>query len=146
MGFYYAIFQGATWFVLALPFLIALPIFSLSYRFVYISHTARLRTRTIVKRLAQWLRIIALALCLLSLVPVIVFGSFSNEFVRIAILATTFGYTYWASLHWIVRILVSRSWSANLLSGYNNAHVRRTNHGDVLLKGVPDSVGLLLDR
>jgi hypothetical protein len=60
-----------------------------------------------VKRLSQWLRIIALSLCLLSLVPVIVFGSFSNEFVRIAILATTFGYTYWASLHWIVRILVS---------------------------------------
>jgi hypothetical protein len=93
--------------VLALPFLIALPLFVLSYRFVYISHTARLRTRTIVKLLTQWLRIIAIALCLLSLVPVIVFGSFSNEFVRVAILATTLGYTYWASLHWIVRLLVS---------------------------------------
>jgi len=94
--------------VLALPFLIALLTFILSYRFVYISHTARLRTRTLVKRLAQWLRIISLALVLLSIVPVIVFGSFSNEFVRIAILATCFGYTYWASLHWIVRILVSQ--------------------------------------
>ena len=131
--------------MLALPFLIALPIFVLSYRFVYISHTARLRTRTIVKRLSQWLRIIALTLCLLSLVPVIVFGSFSNEFVRIAILATTFGYTYWASLHWIVRILVSFPIFFNLTTGDSDARVRSAAYGDLLLERVLDSVGVLPD-
>lgn len=146
MGFYYKFFEGANWFVLALPFLIALPMFSLSYRFVYMSHTARLRTRTIVKKLSQWLRICAIALCLLSLVPVIVFGSFSNEFVRIAILATTFGYTYWAHLHWIVRILVSSQSMPYQTTGYNNAHIRCSSHGDLLLKRVPDLACMLSNR
>jgi hypothetical protein len=97
-----------------------------------------------VKRLTQWLRIIAITLCLLSLVPVIVFGSFSNEFVRVAILATTFGYTYWASLHWIVRILVSFL-SLKPTAGNSYARFRGAANGDLLFKGVLDPIGVLLD-
>ena len=111
--FYFQIFQKADWIVISAPFIIALVLFIFSYRFVYIRHTARIRTRQIVKSLTTWLKIIAILLCFLSLVPVIVFGSFSNEFIRVAILATTFAYTYWANLHWIVRILVRYAYINN---------------------------------
>jgi hypothetical protein len=40
-------------------------------------------------------------------VPVIAFGNFSNEFVRILILCTCYAYTYYAELHWIIRVVVS---------------------------------------
>lgn len=105
-GFYYELFQNATWWILALPFCIALPIFVICYRYVYIRHTARIRTRQLVKSQTAWLKYIAIILLLL-LIPVIVFGSFQNEFVRILILCTCYAYTYWASLHWLVRVIVS---------------------------------------
>ena len=142
--FYFQIFQNADWVVISAPFIIALVLFVLNYRFVYIRHTSRVRTRQIVKALTSWLQRSAIALCFLSLVPVIVFGSFSNEFVRIAILATTFGYTYWAHLHWIVRILVSKIPIDSL--GSNNASICSDNYGKLLLKRVFDSISLLLNR
>jgi hypothetical protein len=104
-GFYYELFQNATWFTLGLPFALALPIFIFCYRSVFIRHTARVRTRQLIKAQTKWLKQIAVALLLL-IIPVIAFGTFSNEFVRILILLTCYAYTYYAELHWIVRMLV----------------------------------------
>jgi hypothetical protein len=105
-GFYYELFQNATWFILSLPFCIALPIFVLGYRHVYIRHTARIRTRTLIKAQTSWLKNISIALFVL-LVPVMAFGKFSNEFVRILILCSCYAYTYYAELHWVIRVVVS---------------------------------------
>jgi len=77
-----------------------------AYRYVYIRHTARIRTRTLIKAQTTWLKYIAIALFLL-LVPVVVFGKFANEFVRILILCTCYAYTYYAELHWVIRVAVS---------------------------------------
>ena len=107
-GFYYELFQHATWWILSLPFCIALPIFIFAYRYVYIRHTARIRTRTLIKAQTTWLKNISIALFLL-LIPVIVFGKFSNEFVRILILCTCYAYTYYSELHWVIRVIVSTS-------------------------------------
>jgi hypothetical protein len=100
------LFQEAPLFILSLPYLVAIPIFLIAYSNVYVRHTARIRTRTLIKAQTSWLKYIAIALFLL-LVPVIAFGNFSNEFVRILILCTCYAYTYYAELHWIIRVVVS---------------------------------------
>ena len=105
-GFYYQLFQEAPLFILSLPYLVAIPIFLIAYSNVFLRHTARIRTRTLIKAQTSWLKYIAIALFLL-LVPVIAFGNFSNDFVRILILCTCYAYTYYAELHWIIRVIVS---------------------------------------
>jgi hypothetical protein len=105
-GFYYQLFQNATWWILSLPFCISLPLFVIMYRYVYIRHTSRVRTRQLVAAQSNWLKWCAVLLLLL-LVPVVVYSAdnFQNEFVRILISLSCYAYTYWAELHWLVRLL-----------------------------------------
>lgn len=129
-GFYYELFQNATWWILSLPFCIALIVFIFMYRYVYIRHSARVRTRIIIKKQSIWLKNISVSLILL-LIPVIVFGSYSNEFVRILIVCTCYAFTYYAELHWFIRVLVSKS-LLNLL-GYPVSYIYNISNGIVLL-------------
>lgn len=106
-GFYYQLFQNAPWWILSLPFCIALPVFIIMYRYVFIRHTAKVRTRKLVDAQTKWLKNITVMLLLL-LVPVIVYSAtnFQNEFVRILILLTSYAYTYYSELHWLIRLIV----------------------------------------
>lgn len=112
MGFYFHFLYAASYFTQALPFMIAFAIFYPWYQFHYRRHTARVRTRILVKLQSKWLRVIALILVLVSLLPVIVHQRFNNEFVRLMILTTAIAFTYWSELHWILRIIVS-DWRAD---------------------------------
>ena len=47
---------------------------------------------------------IAILLFLIGMVPVIAHGRFENEFLRLSILIITYSLTYFAYLHWLVRI------------------------------------------
>jgi hypothetical protein len=39
-----------------------------------------------------------------SVVPIIAYGEFDNEFLRICILMTAIAFTFWANLHWVLRL------------------------------------------
>jgi len=89
------------------PFLIAGLTFFLWYRSIYLKHTARLRTRILVKLQTKTLKWISFLLAVISVIPVIAHGMFSNEFIRLSIISATLALSYHAYLHWLVRILVS---------------------------------------
>ena len=36
--------------------------------------------------------------------PIIVYGEFANEFIRLSILMASISFTYWADLHWLIRV------------------------------------------
>jgi hypothetical protein len=106
-SFYYGfLYKGSAW-TQMVPFLIALATFFLWYRSVYLSHSARMRTRILIKLQTKILKWIAVVLAVISVLPVIAQGMFSNEFIRLSIICTTLALSYHAYLHWLVRILVS---------------------------------------
>ena len=108
MGFYYGFLYKASWLTQMLPFMIALLAFFLWYRSLYRSHSSRMRTRVLVKTQTLVLKWVAVTLMVISVVPVIAQGMFSNEFIRLCIICTTVTLSYHAYLHWFVRILVSQ--------------------------------------
>ena len=89
-----------------MPPCVAIPLFALAYRYVYIRHTARIRTKILIQRQTAWLKWIAVLLLLL-LIPVVGFGRFENEFRRLIILTMSYAFTYYAELHWLLRLTVS---------------------------------------
>ena len=47
---------------------------------------------------------IAVFLFFFSIVPVMVYGDFDNEFIRLSIMLASISFTYWADLHWLIRL------------------------------------------
>ena len=107
MGFYYSFLYQASWLTQSLPFLIALALFYPLYRFVYLRHSQRTRTKYLVRRQKQLLRALAIIIFFLSVTPVIVHQTFSNEYVRLMIITSALAFSYWAHLHWTIRVIVS---------------------------------------
>jgi hypothetical protein len=48
---------------------------------------------------------IAISLFFISVIPIIIYGDFSNEFLRITILMSAIAFTFYADLHWLIRIV-----------------------------------------
>ena len=71
VGFYYGLFCGAPWYVIGSPPCIALFFYIISYYCLYIKHTARLRTKALIKTQSSWLKWITVVLLLL-LLPVVI--------------------------------------------------------------------------
>ena len=92
--------------MIGVPPCVAIPIFVLAYRYVYIRHTARIRTKIMIRTQTSWLKWIT-TLLLLLLIPVVAFGTFENEFRRLIIYTICYAFTYWAELHFLIRITVS---------------------------------------
>jgi len=106
-SFYYSLLYKGSVFTQTAPFIIAGLTFFLWYRSIYSKHTARLRTRILVKLQTKTLKWIAFTLAVISVIPVIAHGTFSNEFIRLSIISATLSLSYHAYLHWLVRALVS---------------------------------------
>ena len=56
-------------------------------------------------RQRRGLKVISLLLLIFGIGLVIAHGTFENEFLRITCLVTTLAFTYYAYLHWFIRIL-----------------------------------------
>jgi len=60
-GFYYVLFQKASWWLLGLPPSTAILIFAIIYYYAYLRHTARIRTKMLIKIQTNWLQRIVVA-------------------------------------------------------------------------------------
>ncbi len=58
-------------------------------------------------RLSVVLKIVAVLIILLSIVPIMQQGAFDNEFIRISIILSSAIWTYFSSEHWLIRWSVS---------------------------------------
>jgi Na+(H+)/acetate symporter ActP len=65
-----------------------------------------MRTRILIKVQTKILKWVAFGLAAISVLPVIIQGMFSNEFICLSIICTTLTLSYHAYLHWLIRILV----------------------------------------
>jgi len=58
----------------------------------------------------------AIFMFFISVVLIVAHGKFDNEFLRISILCASISFTYYAYLHWLVRIIVSQPANPRLIS------------------------------
>lgn len=73
------------------------------YRANYLRHTARIRTKMLIKIQTRWLKNLTV-LYLLWLIPVVAYGTFTNELRRLIIYSICYALTYYAELHWLIRL------------------------------------------
>ena len=123
MGFYYSFLYQASWLTQSLPFLVALAIFYPAYQYSYRRHSARTRTKILVQSQKKGLRVLAIIIFVLSLTPVIVHQTFANEYIRIMIITSALAFSYWAHLHWTIRVAVSGPARLITSAGGNSAFV-----------------------
>lgn len=51
-------------------------------------------------------KVLSITTFLVSLIPVIVFGKFENEFLRVNIIFSSILFTYFSNEHYLIRIIV----------------------------------------
>ena len=67
----------------------------------------KLKSKKVVEFLIYWLRASALIQGTLPNIVVLVFAKFENEFLRICLKVFMAVFTFYADLHWIIRLSVS---------------------------------------
>lgn len=58
-----------------------------------------------LSRLEKGLKVLAIVLFFTSVLLLIAYGKFDNEFLRITLLITCLSFTYYSHLHWAIRII-----------------------------------------
>ena len=60
-----------------------------------------------IYRLTNVSKVLSISILLLTIVPVIVFGKFQNEFLRLNMIFASIIFTYFGNEHYLIRLVVS---------------------------------------
>ena len=101
--FYYDYVYKHYTLTLTLTYLAAMLFFYLCY--IKMFRNSRPRERVLRLKLTRWVKTLSIMLLMVSCVPIIAFGKFENEFIRLAFIIGTVVFTYFANEHFLIRLI-----------------------------------------
>jgi hypothetical protein len=102
-GMYYDYYKNSPEFTFAAPYIIPFIIFFLWYIYKFYKSSPRLRRKKLVIAQSTLLKVLGILQGIGSPTIIILYGKFSNEFLRICLLIASGMFTYYCPLHVILR-------------------------------------------
>jgi hypothetical protein len=93
-------------------------------------------------------KVLALITFLVTIIPIVVFGRFENEFLRLNIIFSSLIFSYFANEHYLIRLIVTKLLVKNICVylGHASAVFCDSSPGLPLYEGIHNAVGLLLKK